>query len=66
MRRVLADGIEVDDDAERTDIDAVHDYLANESYWAEGRPRELPVHDSLSVFWAQSLPGGRVHPQDNN
>ncbi|HZT46139.1 MAG TPA: GNAT family N-acetyltransferase [Gaiellaceae bacterium] len=22
------------------DVDAVHDYLANHSYWAEGRPRE--------------------------
>ena len=52
MRRVLADGIEVDDDAERTDIDAVHDYLANESYWAEGRPRavvERLVRDAQRV-----------------
>ena len=41
MRRRLADGIELDDDATRIDVDAVHDYLANESYWAEGRPREV-------------------------
>ena len=40
MRRELADGIELDDDPARVDIDAVHDFLANESYWAEGRPRE--------------------------
>ncbi len=41
MRRELGDGIELDDDASRVDVDAVHDYLANESYWAEGRPREV-------------------------
>jgi ribosomal protein S18 acetylase RimI-like enzyme len=40
MMRDLGGGIEVDDDAARVDIDAVHDYLANESYWAKGRPRE--------------------------
>jgi ribosomal protein S18 acetylase RimI-like enzyme len=41
VRRELDDGIELDDDASRVDLDAVHDYLANESYWAEGRPREV-------------------------
>ena len=41
MRRELDDGIELDDDASRIDVGAVHDYLANESYWAEGRPREV-------------------------
>jgi GNAT superfamily N-acetyltransferase len=41
VRRELGDGIELDDDAGRVDVDAVHDYLANESYWAEGRPREV-------------------------
>ena len=40
MRRQLADGIELDDDPNRIDIDAVHDFLANVSYWAEGRPLE--------------------------
>jgi len=40
VRRDLGDGIELDDDPARIDVDAVHDYLANESYWAEGRPRE--------------------------
>jgi ribosomal protein S18 acetylase RimI-like enzyme len=40
VRRDLGSGIEVDDDAARIDVDAVHDYLANESYWAKGRPRE--------------------------
>ena len=40
MMRDLGDGVVLDDDAARVDVDAVHDYLANESYWAEGRPRE--------------------------
>jgi GNAT superfamily N-acetyltransferase len=40
IRRHLGNGIELDDDPKRIDVDAVHDYLANDSYWAEGRPRE--------------------------
>jgi ribosomal protein S18 acetylase RimI-like enzyme len=40
MRRSLGNGLELDDDAGRVDVDAVHDFLANRSYWAEGRPRE--------------------------
>jgi ribosomal protein S18 acetylase RimI-like enzyme len=40
MPRELGDGIELDDDPSRIDVDAVHDFLANVSYWAEGRPRE--------------------------
>jgi GNAT superfamily N-acetyltransferase len=39
-RRPLGDGLELDDDPARVDVDAVHDFLANTSYWAEGRPRE--------------------------
>jgi ribosomal protein S18 acetylase RimI-like enzyme len=52
MRRALADGIELDDDPTRVDIDAVHDFLANVSYWAEGRPRETVerlVHEAQRV-----------------
>jgi GNAT superfamily N-acetyltransferase len=40
MIRSLGDGYELDDDPARVDLDAVHDSLANESYWAEGRSRE--------------------------
>jgi predicted N-acetyltransferase YhbS len=40
MVRQLEGGYELDDDPARVDVDAVHDYLANHSYWAEGRPRE--------------------------
>jgi GNAT superfamily N-acetyltransferase len=41
MRRVLPGGYELDDDVGRIDLDAVHRYLAEESYWAEGRPRAV-------------------------
>lgn len=41
MRRSLPGGIELDDDRERVDVDAVHNFLANESYWAEGRTRDV-------------------------
>lgn len=41
MRRRLAGGLELDDDRDRIDVDAVHEFLANESYWAEGRPRAV-------------------------
>jgi ribosomal protein S18 acetylase RimI-like enzyme len=40
VRRLLPEGYELDDDADRVDLDAVHDFLANHSYWAAGRPRE--------------------------
>ena len=40
MKRALAGGLELDDDPERVDVDAVHRFLANDSYWARGRPRE--------------------------
>jgi len=40
MRRDLGDGIELDDDPARIDVDAVHYFLSNHAYWAIGRPRE--------------------------
>jgi GNAT superfamily N-acetyltransferase len=38
---LLSDGLELDDDPARVDVDAVHEFLANESYWAKGRPRDI-------------------------
>ena len=38
MRRRLEDGFELDDDPARIDLQAVHRYLAEKSYWARGRP----------------------------
>jgi GNAT superfamily N-acetyltransferase len=40
VKRVVADGLELDDDRTRIDRDEVHRYLCDESYWAAGRPRE--------------------------
>jgi len=39
VRRELGDGIELDDDPARVDLVAVHRYLSEESYWAQGRSR---------------------------
>jgi GNAT superfamily N-acetyltransferase len=41
MRRKLPGGYVLDDDPERIDVDAVHRYLAEESYWARGRARDV-------------------------
>ena len=38
--RTLDGGLELDDDRDRIDVDAVHRYLSIESYWARGRGRE--------------------------
>ena len=40
MNRVLADGLELDDDKDRIDRNEVHRFLCDESYWAAGRPRD--------------------------
>ncbi|HEY4427752.1 MAG TPA: GNAT family N-acetyltransferase [Solirubrobacteraceae bacterium] len=41
MRRELADGFELDDDPARVDVDAVHQFISEQSYWGPGRSREL-------------------------
>lgn len=41
MRRELPGGYVLDDDPTRIDVDAAHAYLADESYWAKDRPREI-------------------------
>ena len=40
MRRELGGGFELDDDRSRIDVDAVHEFLSTEAYWAIGRSRE--------------------------
>jgi GNAT superfamily N-acetyltransferase len=40
MRRELPDGLELDDDRVRVDVDAVHRFLSEEAYWVRGRSRE--------------------------
>jgi GNAT superfamily N-acetyltransferase len=36
--RHLPGGLELDDDPGRIDVEAVHRFLSEESYWAQGRP----------------------------
>ena len=43
MRRELAGGFELDDDPARLDIDAIHRFISQESYWGRGRSRERVV-----------------------
>lgn len=40
MRRELPGGYELDDDRHRIDVDIVHAYIRNLSYWAKGRSRD--------------------------
>ncbi len=40
-RRALTGGFELDDNPERVDVDAVHAFISEQSYWGRGRPREL-------------------------
>jgi predicted GNAT family acetyltransferase len=40
-RRTLPGGFELDDDPERVDVEAVHAFISEQSYWGRGRPREL-------------------------
>lgn len=37
------DGFTLSTDKTRLDVDAIHDFLAHSSYWAQGRPREVVV-----------------------
>jgi GNAT superfamily N-acetyltransferase len=39
VRRQLSGSYELDDDAARVDVDAVHEFLSLHAYWAIGRPR---------------------------
>jgi ribosomal protein S18 acetylase RimI-like enzyme len=41
VRRKLGGGFELDDDPARIDVDAVHAFISDRSYWGRGRPREL-------------------------
>jgi predicted N-acetyltransferase YhbS len=63
MIRRLDGGYELDDDPSRIDVNAVHDYLANKSYWAEGRARETVerlVRDATRVVGVYAADGTQV------
>lgn len=40
MRRDLPGGLQLDDDRDRVDVDAVYRFLSEEAYWVPGRSRE--------------------------
>ena len=55
MRRTLAKGLELDDDRDRVDVDAVHRFLSEDAYWVRGRSRatiERLVRESTRVIAA--------------
>jgi GNAT superfamily N-acetyltransferase len=65
MKRILGGGYELDDDPTRVDVAAVHDYLANESYWARGRSRatvERLVREATRVVGLYHSLGDGIHP----
>jgi GNAT superfamily N-acetyltransferase len=41
VRRELPGGYELDDDPSRLDVDAIHAWIRDRSYWAAGRTREV-------------------------
>jgi GNAT superfamily N-acetyltransferase len=41
--RRLAGGFELDDDPSRLDVDAIHAFISERSYWGRGRTRERVV-----------------------
>jgi N-acetylglutamate synthase-like GNAT family acetyltransferase len=61
MEREPVAGYSVTSDQSRIDIEAVHDYLSNESYWAKGVPIEV-VRKSIenSVSFAVVDPQGKL------
>jgi GNAT superfamily N-acetyltransferase len=74
MRREIEPGYELDDDRERMDVDAIHDYLANHAYWALGRSRadvELTIatayrvlgvfHGGRQIGFCRAVSDGLVH-----
>ena len=74
MRALLRDGYELDDDPERIDVDVVHRYLSEESYWAAGRTRTVTAqllanaarvvglyHEGTLVGFTRTVSDGHVH-----
>ncbi len=74
MRVNLGEGYELDDDPARIDVDVVHRYLSEESYWAAGRPRDVTdalvasaarlvglYHSGALVGFTRTVSDGHVH-----
>ena len=50
MTRLELEGFELDDDRSRLDIDAIHDFISERSYWGRGRSRER-VQGTIEGSW---------------
>jgi GNAT superfamily N-acetyltransferase len=50
MARSLGHGYELDDDPARLDVDAIHHFISELSYWGRGRTRERVV-GTISGSW---------------
>ena len=50
MRRELPGGFELDDDPGRLDVDAIHRFISQVSYWGRGRSRER-VEATIAGSW---------------
>jgi ribosomal protein S18 acetylase RimI-like enzyme len=48
MRRAVSESLELDDDPSRVDLDAVYEFLSQQSHWARDRTRE-PVATTLKT-----------------
>ena len=59
LRRVRADGFELDSDPVRLDLDRVAGWLATDSYWARGRDRA-----TVQRSFEASTGYGVYHPAD--
>jgi ribosomal protein S18 acetylase RimI-like enzyme len=71
VRSALVDGYELDDEPARIDVDAVHRFISEESYWGLGRSREMVArtiagssrvvglyHDGRQVGFARAVSDG--------
>ena len=62
MLRRRDDGYELDTDPRRLDVARVHDWISNDSYWAQGRSAEVmrrAIEGSL-CFGVYAPDGGQV------
>jgi GNAT superfamily N-acetyltransferase len=63
MIRELSGGYELDDDPRRIDVDVVHRYISEESYWGKGRSHAMVVASlegsqrEVGVYHAGALVG---------
>jgi GNAT superfamily N-acetyltransferase len=74
VRVILGEGYELDDEPARIDVDVVHRYLSEDSYWAAGRTRDVTdalvagaarlvglYHNGVLVGFTRTVSDGHVH-----